>query len=456
MYTVEYSVKVWFIGKVHDDSEWQLRRDYNEIHHPLEIKWVRPPDTPDNAYEPINHSNSEYEAASYGALSTSSLTAASYPIPDESSSQQTENMSLYDGVPMMDSRREDDLETQTTEVEFEVWDGLKSRDQQYDSQCTSETEPNQVNTALGKTADKILSRSPNFGYFTSDDLMPFHAKSTNGEESECSWFPDSVRSDGPSRDSSTTSLSFGVEPFIQDQLANVIRADAELRTVCDQAINKSTWGRFESNLRRCLVQLSKDIRIEIQSRQATQAARAIRTFARSTAQSMKRALERQEITKETSQGTDEMYDSNSEGSDIGMDPIDDVEEHMGEFKQFALLIVSSQSFEWFKERFELCVNPNPARFAVFQQWPTLSSKSSQLLLAYDIEWDLESFVDIHVKEYTQLGNLVTLTGEVVNAEALSSREYLSWAWPDIGTLLLEGVELLLLHKSSCKAPCKFS
>jgi hypothetical protein len=49
-YTVEYNVKVWFIGKISSDSEWQIRSDYNRIHPPLDIKGVPAPETPDNAH----------------------------------------------------------------------------------------------------------------------------------------------------------------------------------------------------------------------------------------------------------------------------------------------------------------------------------------------------------------------------------------------------------------------
>ncbi|KAN0095172.1 hypothetical protein V8E51_015883 [Hyaloscypha variabilis] len=51
-YTVEYNVKVWFIGRVSSDSEWQIRTDYNRVHPPLEVKGVQPPhDTPEDTYE---------------------------------------------------------------------------------------------------------------------------------------------------------------------------------------------------------------------------------------------------------------------------------------------------------------------------------------------------------------------------------------------------------------------
>jgi hypothetical protein len=62
-YTVEYNVKVWFIGKVSSDSEWQIRTDYNRIHPPLEIKGVRPSDTPGDTYE---HAGSATDYATGG------------------------------------------------------------------------------------------------------------------------------------------------------------------------------------------------------------------------------------------------------------------------------------------------------------------------------------------------------------------------------------------------------
>ncbi|KAH7416798.1 hypothetical protein BKA64DRAFT_636196 [Cadophora sp. MPI-SDFR-AT-0126] len=41
-YTVEYNVKVWFIGKVHEDSEWTLSTDYNRVHPLLQPRGVPP------------------------------------------------------------------------------------------------------------------------------------------------------------------------------------------------------------------------------------------------------------------------------------------------------------------------------------------------------------------------------------------------------------------------------
>jgi hypothetical protein len=136
-----------------------LRTDYNRVHPPLEVKGAKPADD--------LIINLVYE------------TVANYSISDKSSSQQTRNMSTYDvndgfGVLLINSRREADRETQTTEMGDKVSGRLNSRDQHYDSQNASETEPNQVNTILGKTPNKDLSEAPNLGHFISHQPLYSH------------------------------------------------------------------------------------------------------------------------------------------------------------------------------------------------------------------------------------------------------------------------------------------
>ncbi|KAH6688847.1 hypothetical protein BKA61DRAFT_500631, partial [Leptodontidium sp. MPI-SDFR-AT-0119] len=48
-YTVEYNVKVCFIGKVDKKSEWQLTADYNLMHPPLKQKNKKPDDDEEDA-----------------------------------------------------------------------------------------------------------------------------------------------------------------------------------------------------------------------------------------------------------------------------------------------------------------------------------------------------------------------------------------------------------------------
>jgi hypothetical protein len=457
-YTVEYNVKVWFIGKIHADFEWKVRTDYNRVHPPLEIKAERPSDTVvDDASEHQGGAANE-TASIYRSGYTSHTDPNATPPGYSPAYSQSPELGKYEHA-------EEGSSVSAGKYANPYFPVSSSYQSQASFAYTStgvygSSDSSRYATAgYGREYDQEEVKDAEGGYDAPDRLKSWdqHYDLKSTEDSERSSSPESMGSDEPSRGSSTTSISLGGRPVVQELLVNVVRQDAGLRALCDQAIQKAPWDRLEKNLRRCLVQLSKDIRIEMQSRQAKQAARAIRTFAISAAQSIVRNIELQESTKESGERTAGMYDlstqvdPNSEGSDDDeMDPIDELEDHMAEFKYFEDLVISSKSFEWFKERFHLCVNPDQARSAVFQQWPHLSPKSSQQSLSYDIAWDLEFFIDTHVKDPTQIGNLIAITGEAVHAEALSCREYLSRACPDISTLLLKSIELLSLHKSNCK------
>jgi hypothetical protein len=89
-YTVEHNVKVWFIGRVHKNSEWQLGTDYNEVHPPLQARGVPP--QADNYFTNTRTSDS---ANPGGSSSWESLfPEVSYP----SASSYSIGRSTYSGV----------------------------------------------------------------------------------------------------------------------------------------------------------------------------------------------------------------------------------------------------------------------------------------------------------------------------------------------------------------------
>jgi hypothetical protein len=557
-YTIEYNVKVWFIGSIFSDFEWQLRTDYNRIHPPLEIKGFSPPGMSDDAdvltYYPASshiapnyqHVESEYRGANSSSqylttdfFSPELATSYSNPyiapaynstserhsintIPDEAETQQTRSFSADRPdqdleIHLIVNRQEEDTEPQTlgghpdSPADF--------RDQYQDPKNNSENE-SILPSSSGPDEESAIPLDSR-----SRITLSHPAKTVDDQDSTSSSSTESSRSDKPSRASSASSWSADNNPnLIHQYLVDIIRQDVDVQAICDQAFHKPTWDQFEKNLRHCLLELSQGILIEIQSRQGIQAAQAIRRFAKSAAKSIKGTLELQEAeicqrieemhrlktrgdadfpdfqrtiktqewTHETIQRTEEMYrpatqvgpyvqenlvlqewtkeaeqraaemhrlstqtDAYAEESDDDDD--DDIEPidacgRMAEFNSFRDLVISSLSFQTFKERFDLSVNPAPARSAICQLWPKLASISSLQLLSYEIEWELELFVDNHVKDPNRIGDLIILTGHSVDAEAICSRDYLSWAWPAVGCLLLEGIELLLLHESSRKSP----
>lgn len=483
-YTVEYNVKVWFIGKVHPNSEWHLATDYNRIHPPIEPRGSQP-DAADAAatysgsFVPNTYATgSSYPDTSGYSLPYSSMGASQIPYTMNSLSGAGTGFSSYTSHPSLDSVVELGPEEDGPSG---VYDSNPQRYGEHGdasryglSEASNQTPMSEDPAeAAVKNAEREIF-DDNF----SEDTTPFDSIHFDAQLLDIAGIgqtstqaPSSTASVRTSRGSSLartqtsmTANSMIDQPLIRDQLVDLLRQDAELRTIFELAAQKPTWDRFEKNLRRCLIQLSKDLFTEIQSSQSTQAAKVIHTFARNTAQEIKRTLELHQLTIQTSQRMERVYplfnpgrsesnqlEMNSEGSeDDEMDPVDDIEGNTEGFKQLELLIVSSKSFEMFKERFDLCVNPEQARFAVFKQWPTTTSMSSQHQISYDIEWDLKAFVDNHVRDPKRIGELITLTGDSMDAQALSSLEYLSYTWPRVGAFLLEGIQLLLVTESKGK------
>jgi hypothetical protein len=472
-YTVEYNVKVWFIGKIHSNSEWQLGTDYNRVNPPLSTRGSPPEDAFDDGstYQsnyfpnPAYSTESLYPGAPAHSVSLSSLETSpnSYSMGPVSGagagfSSYLSQESLY---PVDEFDSGDPGPSKVYESSHPQ--GYRESEELFEPMLEDSVESTTKN-ADSEIFDDNLSEDT-----TPFDSTSFEAQSLDiaGNEHTSTRSPSSIASRRTSRVSSlalTQTSMTADQLLIGDQLTNLLRQDAELRAMFKLAVQKQTWGSFEKNLRHCLIQLSKDLRSEIQSRESTQAAKAIRTFARNTAQGIKRTLELHELTIQTSQRMAEVYPlfnprqsessqmdiDSDESEDDEMDPVDDLEENTEEFEQLELLIVSSKSFEMFKKRFDLYANPVQARFAVFKQWPTIISLSSQHQISYDIEWDLKTFVNNHVKDPTRIVELITLTGDSKDAQALSSGEYLSHTWPRVGPFLLQGLEQLLISESRGK------
>lgn len=95
-YTVEYNVKVWFIGKIHTKSEWQLVTDYNRTHPPLKARGPPPEDEPDDvATQPGGY----FPDATYSTGSSyPAAQAYSVPISSLGTSPNSYSMSAVSGA----------------------------------------------------------------------------------------------------------------------------------------------------------------------------------------------------------------------------------------------------------------------------------------------------------------------------------------------------------------------
>ena len=73
-------------------------------------------------------------------------------------------------------------------------------------------------------------------------------------------------------------------------------------------------------------------------------------------------------------------------------------------------------------------------------WPSSYAKERPLKLEYIVQWEAPTFLHTNFTPGTRLGSLLTLTGEGITVQAQSCEEYLSEKWPDVGPLLLSGLE----------------
>jgi len=100
-YTVEYNVKVWFVGKVDKESEWQFVTNYNRVHAPIETKGLTLPPNPDETYMCAQGGESSSYQAPYSQISNTALPLSQLPYsgaPYVGQSTSSQAGDAYSGV----------------------------------------------------------------------------------------------------------------------------------------------------------------------------------------------------------------------------------------------------------------------------------------------------------------------------------------------------------------------
>jgi len=224
---------------------------------------------------------------------------------------------------------------------------------------------------------------------------------------------------------------------LRDRFIRLLHEDEELQLFYKDALQKVDLDRFEKNFRRCLDQMSAHLRMEASSREEQQTARFIRSSSSSTAKIIRHKIQAMYDSVDIdgdriSEGEEEDEDVPSDG-----DEIDDPLEHLEAF------VLSSASFALLKESLRLFIHPDPRLLALSRAWPITQPRSSRATLSYDVEWEIFEFLHSQFPKGQKLGDVQTVTGDAVNAQALSCSDYISTTWNETGTKLLEGFERLL-------------
>jgi hypothetical protein len=67
-----------------------------------------------------------------------------------------------------------------------------------------------------------------------------------------------------------------------------------------------------------------------------------------------------------------------------------------------------------------------------------------------LQWEVPDFLRSCFAEGQELSKVLTLTGEAINAQAMSCSDYLEQTWPVLGRVLLEGLQEALYRGKASK------
>jgi hypothetical protein len=326
--------------------------------------------------------------------------------------------------------------------------------------------PWQSPSRLSEDADAVLSRrsysglSSLFGALDVD--IPPHRPLASISPASCTKPSRSKRSSvGSIERVFSSSLSVSSASSIEalyggaQRLSEFLSAQSWLQILSREALEKVSPEEFEENLRRSLVQFSSHLKTEATSPMMLKAASAVRRLARNAASSLRQSLERQAPlasekrlqNKHLPQADQEEEEEEEEKED---DDLHEYKEAGEEDPNLELFLSNSAALRLLEENIRLFVHPDPIGKALFKLWPVNHPRDSPLAIEYDLQWEAPNFLRNCFAEGQELSKVLTLTGEAINAQAMSCSDYLEQTWPVIGRVLLEGLQEALYRGKASK------
>jgi hypothetical protein len=243
------------------------------------------------------------------------------------------------------------------------------------------------------------------------------------------------------------------------RFVGILDEDEDLQLIYSELLQRTSLEEFEKIFRRYLLKFSTRLRMEAVSPEQIQAANICQTQSRNSAYTIRHRLQAELEAKApvhaslplivpdhsaNSRVAVENDQSDSEASDEeDFEPIDNMEETFDPFKDLREFVLSSNSLKSLKESLRLLVHPDPIKQTLSKIWPVTLSRATRHVISYEVEWEVPKFLRAYFSQDQQLGDILTLTGDAVNAQALSCRDYLSATWASTGPLLLKGLETVL-------------
>jgi hypothetical protein len=439
-FTVEYNVKVNFIGKIHKDSVKDFVRDYNQTHTSL----------PDPEFsDPVQGQKN---------LVAQESTRTKTAIDTERANSQDTSGKL---------KRTQDNAIRTDVIARTSPDtGLLPENSQH----------NLVHSAQeSRIESELKSSSSSIG---SDDAGSIFTQS----------------------DMASSATSVDADPIIE--LLTLFFEDQRLSALFSEAPQTILPARFEQKMRQLLLKFAKNLRAEAKSKIERDASRTIKHHSRNIASSLGkriypvRALELDdprfqqpldlEKWRETVEpgrpdadvaSASEIEDSEKEngGGDEKTSRHSNLQLHLLEafIKPSQALSSLADDFSLFLKASEVIFHasqdkalredydwtyeglPDPdfrttrrATFdsihkAISKSWPESEGYLSIVSVEYNVYWEVPQFLDAYFEKGQRLQDLLTLTGNSDKAQALACGEYLKKHWPSISDPLLAAIEELI-------------
>jgi hypothetical protein len=246
-------------------------------------------------------------------------------------------------------------------------------------------------------------------------------------------------------ESSASSLASHLN--VEERLVAFLWKDEEIRKLCKDALSKVSQEKFTTNFSRCLDQFSAHLKSEASTKLVNRTARIIARRSKGVAATIYDSLKTLDFhvgLKTDDENTEDLPQPPNLQGPYGSGSESETEE-ADEFQDLEHILALSIAFSLFKENMRLFVHPDPVQRALLRIWPLNHSRTSAFEISYEVEWEVEQFLGTCFVEGQPLGAILTLTGDAINAQAQSCREYMTRTWPKLGGLILDGLENLLRY-----------
>lgn len=240
---------------------------------------------------------------------------------------------------------------------------------------------------------------------------------------------------------------------ICDKLVSLLMEDLELRTIFEEAMQKASLENCENSLRRSLIFCSKQLCAQSSSLDDQQSARTIKSLATNTANKFGARMANQTEYR-IKVSTYHIDDLGNEDSEDELDACTTEE---------SVLVVKEKYFHYLEQTFQdahtlsalrdsfrLFVYPDPVCKAILQVWPPSAARISNHSISYQVKWEVAKLRSQWLAKGQRLADVMTITsqleqdddGDQPHTQATSCLDYLSKNWPDLGRLILDGLETL--------------